>query len=80
MSHLKKSTSKPTSKHVTPILEGIFKLPSRNIGDLTTEQLSSSIFSLAGNTLFFQLNILPKEKEPRATTVLLNIGAVFKGP
>lgn len=79
-SKLKKHTSKPPSKHLTPILECIFDIPSRNIVDLTTEQLSSSIYSLARNKLFFQLNMLPKDKEQRATTVLPNIGVVFKGP
>jgi len=40
MSKLKKCTSKPTSNHVTPILEGIFNTPSRNTADLTPEQAS----------------------------------------
>lgn len=77
---LKKRTSKPPSKHLTPILECIFDIPSRNIVDLTTEQLSSSMYSLARNKLFFQLNVLSKDKEQRATTVLPNIGVGCKGP
>lgn len=42
----------------------VFSIHSAEMEDLTSKQLSSSIYSLARNKLpvFFQLNTLPKER------------------